>query len=194
MKAKEEKLILNQLSDRVFESIKNNIPLERRQALLIKLGIDTVLNVIPKLIVTIIIAVLLDELIPVVIFAFSFLALRSFAYGHHLKSDLLCTIITVATFIGIPYLVYLSDGIPKIGRLLICIPITAVIGILAPADTNKNPITSSVLRKKLKRRATLLAILLSISQMFLENYSGTLIVVSMAFASLLLVPEKGSES
>ena len=59
MEKPEQKLLLYKLSDRLFAAIQKNLQLERRQALLVKLGIDTVLNVIPKLIITIILALLL---------------------------------------------------------------------------------------------------------------------------------------
>nr|WP_279379603.1 accessory gene regulator B family protein [Lactiplantibacillus plantarum] len=68
MEKPEQKLLLYKLSDRLFAAIQKNLQLERRQALLVKLGIDTVLNVIPKLIITIILALLLHELVPVLVF------------------------------------------------------------------------------------------------------------------------------
>ncbi|WQH19143.1 accessory gene regulator B family protein [Lactiplantibacillus plantarum] len=72
MEKPEQKLLLYKLSDRLFAAIQKNLQLERRQALLVKLGIDTVLNVIPKLIITIILALLLHELVPVLVFMGSF--------------------------------------------------------------------------------------------------------------------------
>lgn len=79
MEKPEQKLLLYKLSDRLFAAIQKNLQLERRQALLVKLGIDTVLNVIPKLIITIILALLLHELVPVlvlwVVFSFAWLCL-----------------------------------------------------------------------------------------------------------------------
>ena len=64
MEKPEQQLLLYKLSDRLFAAIQKNLQLERRQALLVKLGIDTVLNVIHKLIITIILAMLLHELVP----------------------------------------------------------------------------------------------------------------------------------
>lgn len=98
MEKREHKLLFYKLSERLFNALQNNLQLERRQALLVKLGIDTVLNVIPKLIITIVLALLLHELVPVLVFMGSFLVLRGFAYGRHLKSDLLCTILTIFVF------------------------------------------------------------------------------------------------
>ncbi|MCG0676975.1 accessory protein regulator protein B [Lactiplantibacillus plantarum] len=117
MEKPEQKLLLYKLSDRLFAAIQKNLQLERRQALLVKLGIDTVLNVIPKLIITIILALLLHELVPVLVFMGSFLVLRGFAYGRHLKSDLLCTILTIFVFVGVPYVI--GTGISEVYRLLL---------------------------------------------------------------------------
>lgn len=191
MEKKEEKLLLSGISDRMFESIQNKVPLEKRQALLIKLGIDTILNVIPKLILTIVLALFLKELLSVSIFVISFLALRGFAYGRHLKSDLLCTILTITVFVGVPYLISFTDGIPIGGRILVSAFITLGIGILAPADTKKNPITSNFRRQKLKRKAILVSTILSLVQFITHNYIGTVIVVAMFTALLLLLPLKG---
>ena len=140
MEKPEQKLLLYKLSDRLFAAIQKNLQLERRQALLVKLGIDTVLNVIPKLIITIILALLLHELVPVLVFMGSFLVLRGFAYGRHLKSDLLCTILTIFVFVGVPYVI--GTGISEVYRLLLSLIFVIIISIFAPADTVKNHITS----------------------------------------------------
>ena len=140
MEKPEQKLLLYKLSDRLFAAIQKNLQLERRQALLVKLGIDTVLNVIPKLIITIILALLLHEVVPVLVFMGSFLVLRGFAYGRHLESDLLCTILTIFVFVGVPYVI--RTGISEVYRLLLSLIFVIIISIFAPADTVKNPITS----------------------------------------------------
>lgn len=194
MDNKEEKLLLGGFSDQIFSAIQRNIPLERRQSLLIKLGIDTVLNVLPKLIVTIIIAVLLHELIPVVIFVVSFLLLRGFAYGRHLQSDLVCTILTIIVFTGVPYFIHFTGGMPVFGRILSSIMMIIGIGILAPADTRKNPITSRFRKKQLKKRAILVSVFLSSLQLVISNFTGTVVAVAMFTALLLLIPLRGGKS
>lgn len=194
MEKKEGKLLFNRLSDRMFESIENNLSLERRQALLIKLGIDTVLNVIPKLILTVIIAMLLNILGPVMVFVVSFLALRGFAYGRHLKSDLLCTILTMIVFVGAPYLVFQTDGVPLSIRITISVLLTGAVWLLAPADTKLNPIKSDNLRKKLKKQAVLVAVILCLSQIWVSNLIGTVIMISMISAVILLIPYERRKS
>ena len=194
MEKPEQKLLLYKLSDRLFAAIQKNLQLERRQALLVKLGIDTVLNVIPKLIITIILALLLHELVPVLVFMGSFLVLRGFAYGRHLESDLLCTILTIFVFVGVPYIVNFFDSIPGMMRGILGLILTVAIGLLAPADTIKNPITSKSLRKKLKKQAILLASMLSVLQLVVNPYFGMIILISMVIAVLLLVPLKGGKT
>lgn len=192
MEKPEQKLLLYKLSDRLFAAIQKNLQLERRQALLVKLGIDTVLNVIPKLIITIILALLLHELVPVLVFMGSFLVLRGFAYGRHFKSDLLCTILTIFVFVGVPYVI--GTGISEVYRLLLSLIFVIIISIFAPADTVKNPITSKSLRKKLKRRAIGLSLILSLLQIVSNNYFGTIILIAMALAALLLMPYERREN
>ena len=68
------------------------------------------------------------------------------------------------------------------------------IGLLAPADTLKNPITSKSLRKKLKKQAILLASMLSVLQLVVNPYFGMIILISMVIAVLLLVPLKGGKT
>ncbi|MCW1911684.1 accessory gene regulator B family protein [Lactiplantibacillus paraplantarum] len=138
MEKREHKLLFYKLSERLFNALQNNLQLERRQALLVKLGIDTVLNVIPKLIITIVLALLLHELVPVLVFMGSFLVLRGFAYGRHLKSDLLCTILTIFVFVSVPYMVNFTVDIPEMGRSILGLALTVIIGVFAPADTIKN--------------------------------------------------------
>ncbi|BEI51524.1 accessory gene regulator AgrB [Lactiplantibacillus plantarum] len=148
MEKPEQKLLLYKLSDRLFAAIQKNLQLERRQALLVKLGIDTVLNVIPKLIITIILALLLHELVPVLVFMGSFLVLRGFAYGRHLKSDLLCTILTIFVFVGVPYVI--GTGISEVYRLLLSLIFVIIISIFAPARYGKESYYIEVIEKKIK--------------------------------------------
>ncbi|GBF02607.1 accessory gene regulator AgrB [Lactiplantibacillus paraplantarum] len=194
MEKREHKLLFYKLSERLFNALQNNLQLERRQALLVKLGIDTVLNVIPKLIITIVLALLLHELVPVLVFMSSFLVLRGFAYGRHLKSDLLCTILTVVTFVGVPYLVQFTNGVSELFRFLLCLILTLPIGIFSPAVTRKNPIKSHSLKKSLKHKAIVVSLIFSILQFFINNNFGTLIVVSMLLVFTLIVPLKGGKT
>ncbi|WP_434433066.1 accessory gene regulator AgrB [Lactiplantibacillus paraplantarum] len=194
MEKREHKLLFYKLSERLFNALQNNLQLERRQALLVKLGIDTVLNVIPKLIITIVLALLLHELVPVLVFMGSFLVLRGFAYGRHLKSDLLCTILTIFVFVSVPYMVNFTVDIPEMGRSILGLALTVIIGVFAPADTIKNPITSKSLRRKLKKQAVFLALIFSGLQLVTNNYFGTIILISMVLAVLLLLPLKGGKT
>ncbi|ALO05446.1 accessory gene regulator AgrB [Lactiplantibacillus paraplantarum] len=194
MEKREHKLLFYKLSERLFNALQNNLQLERRQALLVKLGIDTVLNVIPKLIITIVLALLLHELVPVLVFMGSFLVLRGFAYGRHLKSDLLCTILTIFVFVSVPYMVNFTVDIPEMGRSILGLALTVIIGVFAPADTIKNPITSKSLRRKLKKQAVFLALIFSGLQLVTNNYFGTIILISMVLAVLLLMPLKGGKT
>ncbi|WEE35932.1 accessory gene regulator AgrB [Lactiplantibacillus paraplantarum] len=194
MEKREHKLLFYKLSERLFNALQNNLQLERRQALLVKLGIDTVLNVIPKLIITIFLALLLHELVPVLVFMGSFLVLRGFAYGRHLKSDLLCTILTIFVFVSVPYMVNFTVDIPEMGRSILGLALTVIIGVFAPADTIKNPITSKSLRRKLKKQAVFLALIFSGLQLVTNNYFGTIILISMVLAVLLLLPLKGGKT
>ncbi|WP_251899202.1 accessory gene regulator AgrB [Lactiplantibacillus paraplantarum] len=194
MEKREHKLLFYKLSEQLFNALQNNLQLERRQALLVKLGIDTVLNVIPKLIITIVLALLLHELVPVLVFMSSFLVLRGFAYGRHLKSDLLCTILTIFVFVSVPYMVNFTVDIPEMGRSILGLALTVIIGVFAPADTIKNPITSKSLRRKLKKQAVFLALIFSGLQLVTNNYFGTIILISMVLAVLLLMPLKGGKT
>ena len=194
MEKQEHKLLFYKLSDRLFNALQSNLQLERRQALLVKLGIDTVLNVIPKLIITIILALLLRELVPVLVFMSSFLVLRGFAYGRHLESDLLCTILTAVTFVGAPYLISFTNGISEPFRLLLCLILTIPIGVFSPAVTKKNPIKSQALKKSLKHKAIVVSILFSFLQVFINNNFGTIVVVSMLLVVSLVIPLKGGKS
>lgn len=194
MEKREHKLLFYKLSERLFNALQNNLQLERRQALLVKLGIDTVLNVTPKLIITIVLALLLHELVPVLVFMGSFLVLRGFAYGRHLKSDLLCTILTIFVFVSVPYMVNFTVDIPEMGRSILGLALTVIIGVFAPADTIKNPITSKSLRRKLKKQAVFLALIFSGLQLVTNNYFGTIILISMVLAVLLLMPLKGGKT
>ena len=194
MEKPEQKLLLYKLSDRLFAAIQKNLQLERRQALLVKLGIDTVLNVIPKLIITIILALLLHELVPVLVFMGSFLVLRGFAYGRHLESDLLCTILTAVTFVGVPYLIQFTDGIPELFRFILCLLLTVPIGMFSPAVTRKNPIKSQSLKRALNHKAIITSLVFSFLQFLVSNNLGTIIVVSLLLVFTLIVPLKGGKS
>ncbi|MCW1911682.1 hypothetical protein N7X57_14730 [Lactiplantibacillus paraplantarum] len=54
--------------------------------------------------------------------------------------------------------------------------------------------TSKSLRRKLKKQAVFLALIFSGLQLVTNNYFGTIILISMVLAVLLLMPLKGGKT
>lgn len=147
----------------------------------INYGLQGLYSTITKFIVTFIISILLNIYKEFLIFMFFYSFLRIFASGLHANSNLQCWLMSVPTFIIIPYLSK-NIIIPLNIKLIIMIFSIIMFAIFAPADTLKKPIMKKNIRLKNKLLTLFVSLIYLNIIMFFKN---EIIINIIAFTSLL---------
>ena len=128
----------------------------------IKYGLEGLYLTITKLIFIIIISIILGIFKEVVLLLLTFNGIRLTAFGVHAKRSIDC-LISSLFFILTPY-ICINLTIPVLIKEIIFVPIVVMIGILAPADTQKRPL----INKKKRTIYKVLSIIISIIYMTLS--------------------------
>ena len=125
----------------------------------VKYGVYVLYVNITKIAIFLLISLLFDVFYDVLIIWFMFALIRSTAFGIHSGNSIVCTIVTVLTFVGgslICRYCYLNDIFIYLIYLLCFI----LIFIYAPADTESRPLVGVKYRRKLKIQAVLITTIL----------------------------------
>lgn len=131
------------------------------------LGIISILINVVKTSFICLIALFIGYLKETLFMIFLLFCLRSTAAGLHAKSNIMCTIISLLSYIGGSYL---SINFPiNTHAFIICILLTVLLYKYSPADTSNRPILGSDLRKKLKIQSLFTAIILLIFNLLILN-------------------------
>lgn len=129
----------------------------------IKYGLEGLYLTITKLIFIIIISIILGIFKEVILLLLTFNGIRLTAFGVHAKRSIDCLISSSLFFILTPY-ICINLTIPTIIKEIMFIPLVVMIGILAPADTQKRPL----INKKKRTIYKVLSIIISIIYMTLS--------------------------
>ena len=128
----------------------------------IKYGLEGLYLTITKLIF-IIISIILGIFKEVILLLLTFNGIRLTAFGVHAKRSIDCLISSSLFFILTPY-ICINLTIPILIKEIMFIPLVVMIGILAPADTQKRPL----INKKKRTIYKVLSIIISIIYMTLS--------------------------
>lgn len=181
------------LNERLANIIVDKLPIDREEDrikyLKCKFGIQSVLIDIVKIVAVYGIAIFLDMLIPVLLFQIGYLLVRSFGYGAHAAKNTICTLVSIVTFVGVPYLIknyYSFDRNILIGLLIINF---IIIALYAPSSTKLNPIEDLDKRRKFKiltlvSNLCILAICIINNNEITNNY----LVLGSFIACLFMLP------
>lgn len=129
----------------------------------IKYGLEGLYLTITKLIFIIIISIILGIFKEVILLLLTFNGIRLTAFGVHAKRSIDCLVSSTMFFIIFPY-ICIKLTIPILIKEIMFIPLVVMIGILAPADTQKRPL----INKKKRTIYKVLSIIISIIYMTLS--------------------------
>ncbi|NGZ75311.1 accessory gene regulator B family protein [Saccharibacillus alkalitolerans] len=174
----------------ITDRLTSNRQVERLDYLKCKLGLEMMLINVSKLIVVYALAFLMQVAVPTLLFHLAFLSIRTFAYGVHAKSSLVCTFVSSLFLVGIPFLI--TDRF-----ILLPLPALLAWGIFnafflakyAPASTAKNAIGSAAKKKQLRRKAlasNAIVVLLAAVMPSLE--AANLLVIGSSVAVIFVLP------
>lgn len=141
--------ICNYLTNRIRKEMPE---MDDERAEIINYGLQNIIGEIPKLFLTIFLAVILNILELTLIAFISVLAYRAFSGGFHAKTHLACIIFTNLFYIGNAYISQLFILEPYFVKYIVIATLwifsMAMIKLYAPADTENVPILSRKERRK----------------------------------------------
>ena len=134
----------------------------------LKYGLSIIYILVTKSIVIFSIAYLLGLFKELLVLMIIYTFVKRYSYGMHMPGSLSCYIASTIVFVGVSYIskyFVIPMGAKTIFGLLgvICMC------IYSPADTEKKPIVSPILRRKLKIKSTVISFILYIGCLLTSN-------------------------
>lgn len=165
-----------------------NQNLTKKEIDTIAYGLEGLYLTITKLIVIFIISFILGILKEVILLLLIFNGIRLFSFGVHAKRSIDCFVASTLFFILFPILC-IKLTIPTVVKYAIFIPIVIIIGIFAPADTEKRPLKN----KKKRIIYKVLSILVSIIYMVLsivikDNTLSNCFIFALVIQIVVILP------
>jgi len=181
---------IEKLSNSILMKIQRSRNLGNIDYLKCKLGLETMLINLSKLIGIYSIAFLMGMFFEVFVFHITYMAIRTFAYGVHCKTSFICTIMSCIVLVGIPMALTIF-WFSKIVLIGVCILNDIILVIYAPASTDKNGIkrlkeSDKIVLKNKALRNNIIILLLAL--LYPDIYIGNLLVVASFMASIMTTP------
>ena len=178
----------NKILDRIIHIINKHYNYDETKLLEIRYGLESIYLSLFKMIVIIILSIFIHTTKELCLIFIVYGLLRLFAFGLHTKKSIHCWILSIITFILIPYLI----KVLKIdNNILIPLSILLVIliSIYAPADTEKRPLINKKKRIIYKTISITLSTLYTLIIYFnSEYYIKNLFFFSLLLQTLLILP------
>ncbi|MBU3176867.1 accessory gene regulator B family protein [Clostridium estertheticum] len=162
---------------------KNGLEFEK-----MKLGIEIFLINISKLLIVISISYILNLFLFTLIIISSFCFIRRTAFGLHAMNSIVCTVVTIAAFVGAPYI---SKYIMLNNYMVTLLFIISILILYkyAPSDTEARPILGEKLRRNLRRDSLLSGCTLLLLALVIDNRSiKTLITLGTLMECISIHP------
>lgn len=151
-------------------------------------GAEVFITNITKLTIVLIVALLLNIVLPMLAVLLGFNFLRRNAFGLHALSSVGCLFSSIVMMILIP-LFCKGVWINNIHVLMIFIAIFAIMWFYAPADTEARPLVSSKTRSLLKKKAVISSGLLCVIVLLIPGYHYKfLITLGALYETVMVLP------
>lgn len=180
-----KKLIINKCMELVTTYNKD---LSQRDIDKIKYGLEGLYLTITKLIFIIIVSIILDIWKETLLLILIFNGIRLTAFGVHAKRSIDCLISSTLFFILFPFLC-IKLTIPLIIKIILFIPLTVLIGIFAPADTEKRPLINKKKRKIYKMLSIMISIIyMTIAIVIKDNTLSNCFIFAIVIQIIIMLP------
>lgn len=176
------------LCNKVMGFLKRNIELTDQKAEQIEYGIYVILLNAGKFIILLTVACMLGIVKYVCISVASFGLERTFVNGVHAKKPFSCLVTTNIIFIAIVYLSIFLSSYSMVTGIASLMMGMAIIGLYAPGDTEKRPLRSRKLKKRLKILSCFAIIVLYCFSLFTQPIISNIIMLSALMGCLLTTP------
>lgn len=180
-----KKLIINKCMELVTTYNKD---LSQRDIDKIKYGLEGLYLTITKLIFIIIISIILGIWKETLLLIIIFNGIRLTAFGVHAKRSIDCLISSTLFFILFP-IICIKLTIPLIVKIILFIPLTVLIGIFAPADTEKRPLINKKKRKIYKMLSIMISIIyMTIAIVIKDNTLSNCFIFAIVIQIIIMLP------
>ena len=180
-----KKLIINKCMELVTTYNKD---LSQRDIDKIKYGLEGLYLTITKLIFIIIISIILGIWKETLLLIIIFNGIRLTAFGVHAKRSIDCLISSTLFFIFFP-IICIKLTIPLIVKVILFIPLTVLIGIFAPADTEKRPLINKKKRKIYKMLSIMISIIyMTIAIVIKNNTLSNCFIFAIVIQIIIMLP------
>ncbi len=180
-----KKLIINKCMELVTTYNKD---LSQRDIDKIKYGLEGLYLTITKLIFIIIVSIILGIWKETLLLILIFNGIRLTAFGVHAKRSIDCLISSTLFFILFPILC-IKLTIPLIIKVILFIPLTVLIGIFAPADTEKRPLINKKKRKIYKMLSIMISIIyMTIAIVIKDNTLSNCFIFAIVIQIIIMLP------
>ena len=180
-----KKLIINKCMELVTTYNKD---LSQRDIDKIKYGLEGLYLTITKLIFIIIVSIILGIWKETLLLILIFNGIRLTAFGVHAKRSIDCLISSTLFFILFP-IICIKLTIPLIVKVILFIPLTVLIGIFAPADTEKRPLINKKKRKIYKMLSIIISIIyMTIAIVIKDNTLSNCFIFAIVIQIIIMLP------
>lgn len=147
----------------------------------IRYGLASLYLTITKTVVIFTISYILGYIKPLLILMALYSILRLFGFGVHAKKSIHCWIASLVTFLCLPYCatIFIINYKVKITLGMFCV---ILLGIFAPADTEKRPLINQKRRKIYK----VISVLFGLTYIILLAFTQDSLVSNCLFFALIL--------
>ena len=173
--------------NKIVKYIKSKKKLSKDEEDIIIYGLESLYILITKLFIISLVAYLLGIFIEYIIFLLLFNIIRIFAYGVHATKSYICLIISLVTFILLPY-ICTKMVIPFVYKLIIGIPLILLIYKNSPADTYKRPLINKKRRYRLKITSTIISIIYIIVSLYVPSFYSNALIFSLILENIFISP------
>lgn len=180
-----KKLIINKCMELVTTYNKD---LSQRDIDKIKYGLEGLYLTITKLIFIIIVSIILGIWKETLLLMLIFNVIRLTGFGVHAKRSIDCLISSTLFFILFP-IICIKLTIPLIVKIILFIPLTVLIGIFAPADTEKRPLINKKKRKIYKMLSIMISIIyMTIAIVIKDNTLSNCFIFAIVIQIIIMLP------
>lgn len=180
-----KKLIINKCMELVTTYNKD---LSQRDIDKIKYGLEGLYLTLTKLIFIIIISIILGIWKETLLLMLIFNVIRLTGFGVHAKRSIDCLISSTLFFILFP-IICIKLTIPLIVKVILFIPLTVLIGIFAPADTEKRPLINKKKRKIYKILSIIISIIyMTIAIVIKDNTLSNCFIFAIVIQIIIMLP------
>jgi accessory gene regulator B len=176
----------DKIAEKLIENKCRNSDVTELDKKKVKYGVYIFYVNITKILVLLLAAFLLDVLYQVLLIWFFFALLRRTAFGIHSSSSLVCTFVTLITFVGGALI---SKNLIVSDLIIYSIYIICFIAmfIYAPADTEARPLVGKKFRKRLKIETLITFVLILASVIYINIYNLKIIFAIAGIAETVSI-------